>query len=273
MTPTWTDPVTGVFSATVVEGETYTVTVMPWLPGYGPFVTTWQPVTAAGSFDMALQPDLSTCRAPGFQPNAGTCATVAGGLLTGYTYGPNGAPLAGVMIAAGGGVVSSTVTADPRTPDSFYSLFLPAGFQTATAASPGLPAVSTTTSMTAGAVVRYDFNWQEVYADASLHTLAVQSTTLAPQFGPTALDYTVTVSYEVTRAVLAFAVNQPGAAVRFNGVELGPNATSAVAPLQVGVTVLTLEVTALDGTSRRIYTITISRAPMPRRLYLPVLRK
>jgi hypothetical protein len=220
-----------------------------------------------------LQPDFAACRAPGYQPTAGGCVLVAGGLLAGSTYDAHGAPLAGVTIAGAGQAVSSTVTADPRTPDSFYSLFLPAGVQTVTAAAPGLPAISITAPMTSGAVVGQDFNWQRVYADASLQSLALQGATLAPLFGPHVQHYSATVSYDVTNAALAFSLSQPGAAVHFNGVDLPPNTTTASAPLQVGVNVLVLEVTALNGQTQRTYTITITRAPAPRRLYLPALRK
>jgi hypothetical protein len=269
----WTDPMTGAYSVMLVEGISYTVSVAAWLPGYAPYTIVLQPAAGTTSFDIALQPEPAACRAPGYQSATGSCVPLPGGLLRGYTYGVDGAPLAGVTVIGGGRAVSSTVTADPVTPDSFYSLFLPTNAQTVTAQASGLPDISTSVAVDNGAVVRHDFDWQAVYTDASLRALAPQGLTLAPVFSPAVVSYSVTVSHEVTQVVLAFAVNQPGATLRFNGVTLGSNAMTATADLQPGANTLALDVTALDGNTRRTYTVTVTRAPAPGRIYLPQVRK
>jgi hypothetical protein len=178
-----------------------------------------------------------------------------------------------VTVVGGGSAVSSTVTADPVTPDSFYSLFLPTNAQTVTAQAAGLPDISTSITMSSGAVVRRDFNWQAVYADATLRTLALQGIPFSPVFSPSVVNYSVAVRPEVTHAVLAFAASQPGASLRFNGKLLGANVVTAAAELQPGANVLALDVTALDGKTRRTYTVTITRAPAADQIYLPQVRK
>jgi hypothetical protein len=193
--------------------------------------------------------------------------------LVGNTYGTNGAPLAGVTIRSASQAVSSTVTADPVTPDSFYNLFLPVGTHGVTATAPGLPASTATITMSDKVVLRQDFNWKVVFTDASLRALATMIGQLVPLFSPGVLDYSLAVGHDVSSLGVSFAANQPGAAIRFNGIALPSGVTMASAELQPGVNVVTIEVTALDGKSTQTYTITVTRAMASDTLYLPDVRK
>ena len=64
---TWTDPVTGYYSLTLVADMDYVLEVEAWPAGYRPATVSVNDLSAATVVDIAVQPDMVTCAAPGYQ--------------------------------------------------------------------------------------------------------------------------------------------------------------------------------------------------------------
>ncbi|OOQ57997.1 cadherin-like beta sandwich domain-containing protein [Mucilaginibacter pedocola] len=96
--------------------------------------------------------------------------------------------------------------------------------------------------------------------DATLSNLVVSGTTLSPAFASATAAYTASVANSVTSVTLTPTVNEPNATVRVNGVPVTSGAASAAIPLSLGNNVITATVTAQDGTSNKIYQVTVNRA-------------
>jgi hypothetical protein len=269
LAPVWTDPLTGYYTVTLVEGYVYTVSADAWTPGFVSYTQTFTPPAGMAELNIALDADPATCQAPGYSAGTGQCLPLNGGLLVGSTYGPDGAPRAGVSVGSGSFVANSAATADPAVPNAFYSLFLPSGTQVVTATSTGLPAITVAVAMTDNSVLPQDFDWQVVYTDASLKQLAVSSGTLTPEFNSAVLGYDIAVAADVGSVDLLFVPGQPGVAVNVNGIPQDSDATAAAIELRTGTNVVTVVVIALDGVTTRMYTIRIERASWPNYLYLP----
>ena len=87
-------------------------------------------------------------------------------------------------------------------------------------------------------------------SDATLKNLTVSMGALNPSFSPTTTEYTVNVATEVTNIGISGTANHPDALVSGN---------DANRQLNVGANVVTITVTAMDGTTK-IYTVTVFRA-------------
>ena len=247
LAPVWTDPLTGYYTVTLVEGYVYTVSAGAWTHGFVPYVQAFTPLAGTTELNIALDADPAACQAPGYSAATGQCLPLSGGLLVGSTYGPDGAPLAGVSIGSGSFATYSAVTADPAVPNALYNLFLPPGTQVVTATSAGLPAITAAVAMTDKSVLPQDFDWHTVYTDASLKQLAASSGTLTPQFSSAVSDYDIAVAANVSSIDLLFAPGQPGAVVSVNGIPQDSDATAATVELRTGANVVTVVVVALDG--------------------------
>ena len=269
LAPVWTDPLTGYYTVTLIDGYTYTVSAKAWTPGFVPYVQAFDPLVGAAELNIALAADPAVCQAPGYSAGTGQCLPLSGGLLVGSTYGPDGIPLVGVNVGSGSFATSSAVTPDPAVPDAFYTLFLPPGTEVVTATSTGLPAITAAVGMADKSVVQKDFDWHAVYTDASLKQLSASRGTLMPQFSAAVLHYDIDVTADVSSLDLLFASSQPGAAVSVNGIPQDVDAAAATVELRTGTNVVTIVVVALDGVTTQMYTIRIVRAPWPNYLYLP----
>ena len=90
----------------------------------------------------------------------------------------------------------------------------------------------------------------ELSADASLLSLTPASGTLNPAFEPDIYQYSLTVPFEVT--TMTFTAEVPeGAAYRVNRKNLGAGGSD---------TVFEITVTAADGETRQVYTVTVHRS-------------
>ncbi len=89
----------------------------------------------------------------------GGCLPRPGGLVVGNVYdGNTGAPLSGALVTGDGGyTAAAAVTEDPAVPDSFYTLFSPAGSHVFTATMTGYGAAVTMTNVVQSSTVRLDF--------------------------------------------------------------------------------------------------------------------
>ena len=90
----------------------------------------------------------------------------------------------------------------------------------------------------------------ELSGDASLLSLTPASGTLTPAFDPDVYEYSLTVPFEVT--TMTFTAEVPeGAAYRVNRKNLGAGGSD---------TVFEITVTAADGETRQVYTVTVHRS-------------
>ena len=97
--------------------------------------------------------------------------------------------------------------------------------------------------------------------DATLSGLSLSGVTLAPAFDPATTDYTADVGNDVTQTTVSPTTNDDGAtyAVKLGGV----TDADGVIALSVGENVITVEVTAEDGSTVKTYTVTVTRAAPP----------
>ncbi|MCL2167970.1 MAG: cadherin-like beta sandwich domain-containing protein, partial [Lentimicrobiaceae bacterium] len=89
-----------------------------------------------------------------------------------------------------------------------------------------------------------------VETDNYLSNLTVTPGVLTPAFDIETQNYTVNVSNSVSQVTITGTANDPQATVTGNGLK----------PIVVGENVFTITVTAVDGVSTRIYTVTVNRA-------------
>ena len=101
--------------------------------------------------------------------------------------------------------------------------------------------------------------------DAKLNGLAItpSSVTLSPSFAAATTAYTASVSNSFASLRVTPTVNQANATVTVNGTTLASGQQSSRINLSVGSNTITVVVTAQDGTTTKIYTLTVTRAAAP----------
>ena len=87
--PIYTDPVTGQYSVTLVDGNTYTFTVTPLVPGYLSTSATFTPTGASFVQNFSVSVDPGTCGAPGYVLNVGFTEDFETWPLTDWTIQDN----------------------------------------------------------------------------------------------------------------------------------------------------------------------------------------
>ena len=73
LAPVWTDPLTGYYTVTLVDGYVYTVSAGAWTPGFVPYVQAFAPLAGTTQLNIALEADPATCRAPGYSAGTRQC--------------------------------------------------------------------------------------------------------------------------------------------------------------------------------------------------------
>lgn len=98
--------------------------------------------------------------------------------------------------------------------------------------------------------------------DATLSALSIAPTpdSFSPSFAAATTDYTATVGNAVASVQVTPTVNQADATVTVNGVTIASGQASHAITLPVGVRTITVVVTAQDGTTRKTYTVRLTRA-------------
>ncbi|WP_186786209.1 cadherin-like beta sandwich domain-containing protein [Paenibacillus agilis] len=96
-------------------------------------------------------------------------------------------------------------------------------------------------------------------SNANLNNLTLSEGTLSPAFATGNTSYTASVSNSVTELDVSATVSDSNATVKVNGARVASGSTSRVA-LTVGVNTIAVEVTAQDGTTKKTYTVTVTRA-------------
>ena len=98
--------------------------------------------------------------------------------------------------------------------------------------------------------------------DPSLSALSLSVGTLVPALVPTILSYTADVAHRISSLTVTAMANQSAATVAIRP-EDADVATGHQVNLAVGANTITITVTAQDGTTIRIYTVTVTRAQPP----------
>ena len=100
--------------------------------------------------------------------------------------------------------------------------------------------------------------------DATLSGLALSDGTvdvaLTPAFDPATQRYTATVANSVPSVTVTATVADDSATVTVNGLAVASGSPSAGIALEIGENVITVMVTAGDGTTTSTYTVTVTRA-------------
>ena len=109
-------------------------------------------------------------------------------------------------------------------------------------------------------VTRADSPNPELSGDATLRSLALSGVDFGI-FDSTTVSYTATVANSVSQTTVTPTVNDSGAShvIKLGGV----TAADGTVSLSVGSNVITVEVTAEDGSTTRTYTVTVTREGLP----------
>ena len=106
----------------------------------------------------------------------------------------------------------------------------------------------------------------QVYSnDATLKGLSLSpaSASLSPSFATDEESYTASVGNAVTSVRVTPTVNQADATVTVNGTTVASGQSSGPISLSVGKNTITVVVTAEDGTTKKTYTVNVTRAATP----------
>ena len=100
--------------------------------------------------------------------------------------------------------------------------------------------------------------------DATLSGLVLSDRTgdveLTPAFDPATRSYTAMVANSVTSVTVTATVTEPSATVTVNSVAVASGSASGEIGLEVGDNIITVIVTAGDGSTTSNYTVTVTRA-------------
>ncbi len=99
-------------------------------------------------------------------------------------------------------------------------------------------------------------------SNASLASMGPSVTPLTPSFTPATTSYTLSVPFATTSMTVKPVANDANATIKVNGTTVASGTVSGPIALAEGTqTVITVFVTAQDGTTTRTYTITVTRGP------------
>ncbi len=151
---------------------------------------------------------------------------------------------------------------------SYYiSPALPAGlsFNGNTGVISGTP--TTASPATSFAIIAYNSAGSDtttvnisVGGNARLSALKLNTGTLSPAFAGTTYSYTAGVANSVTSITVTPTIANGGATVKVNGTPVTSGSASQNISLAVGSNIVSTVVTAQDGVTTQIYTLTVSRA-------------
>lgn len=105
--------------------------------------------------------------------------------------------------------------------------------------------------------------------NANLSSLILSTGTLEPTFAPGTLSYTARVAHAVSSITVTPTTADANATVTVNGTPVASGSASSPISLDPGDNVVTVVVTAQDGTTTKTYTVTVTRVPL--QLNLPLI--
>lgn len=95
--------------------------------------------------------------------------------------------------------------------------------------------------------------------NADLKNIAFSKGTITPAFAPNILSYTMNVASQVDSIDVQPMAEFNKATMKVNGNDVVSGNNEAI-PLSYGATTITIEVTAEDGITKKVYTVTVNRA-------------
>ncbi|MNU31256.1 Serine-aspartate repeat-containing protein F precursor [compost metagenome] len=107
------------------------------------------------------------------------------------------------------------------------------------------------------------FTFVNPSGNANLSALSATAGALVPGFAAATTAYTIAVPNATASTTITPTVDTPGTTVTVNGVTVASGAASGAIALNVGANTITTIVTALDGSTTKTYTTTITRAAPP----------
>ncbi|MEI7614867.1 MAG: cadherin-like beta sandwich domain-containing protein, partial [Betaproteobacteria bacterium] len=99
--------------------------------------------------------------------------------------------------------------------------------------------------------------------NALLNNLTLSAGTPSPVFASNTVSYTTIVSNEVTSLTATATLAQTNAVLKVNGTTVTSGVASSAINLIVGTNVLSVAVTAQDGVTTNLYTVSVWRYPLP----------
>jgi uncharacterized delta-60 repeat protein len=100
--------------------------------------------------------------------------------------------------------------------------------------------------------------------EARLYGLTLGSGALSPAFDRNVLAYTVSLAFDAASLWLSPTASTGIGSVTVNGTTVTSGGSTGEIPLNAGANVISITITALDGTTQQTYTITVTRAlPKP----------
>ncbi|MGV3504590.1 MAG: cadherin-like beta sandwich domain-containing protein, partial [Adhaeribacter sp.] len=97
-------------------------------------------------------------------------------------------------------------------------------------------------------------------SNANLSGLTLSAGTLTPSFAAATTSYTASVASGVSGITLTPTRADANATIKVKGVTVASGSASGLIPLSVGSNTIDVEVTAQDGTTKKTYTLTVSRS-------------
>lgn len=96
--------------------------------------------------------------------------------------------------------------------------------------------------------------------NANLSALTLSSGTLSPAFAAATTSYTASVTNATASITVRPTASDPNATIKVNGTTVASGTSSAAISLAVGSNVISTVITASDGTTKKTYTVTVTRA-------------
>lgn len=133
----------------------------------------------------------------------------------------------------------------------------------------GTPTATGTFNFTVTATDANSFTGSQAYsvtitpsANADLSALSLDSGTLSPTFSAGTTAYTASLANAITSVTVTPTVARTGATVTVNGIPVASGAASGPITLNLGSNLLTIVVTAPNGTTTKTYTVAATRLPL-----------
>jgi hypothetical protein len=98
-------------------------------------------------------------------------------------------------------------------------------------------------------------------ADATLSGLSLSAGSLTPGFTPAQTSYSVDVDFDVMSVQITATLADSAATLTVNDASVTPGEASASVALAPGLNIITLQVTAADGTTTENYSVEVTRQP------------
>ena len=95
--------------------------------------------------------------------------------------------------------------------------------------------------------------------DATLSSLSVSGATISPAFASNVTTYSATVRSHASLVTLELATSDDGASIDVSPADANGEADGWQIPVEVGANTVTITITAEDGTTTGIYTLTVNR--------------